>query len=94
MRGNYFSDVDSIERATRQANGMAPTPKVDNTPTIVPSPETPSTPADIVSIVTYVAFQCLLTEFNWSETKVRKVHPALNGITAEQVRAVITEALI
>jgi hypothetical protein len=62
-------------------------------PTIVPSPDAPSSPEDLRAIVAYVAFQVLRSEADWSLSDLRESHPALNGITDDQLDAVITEAL-
>ncbi len=57
------------------------------------SPETPASGADIAAIVNAVALQVLRGELDWDERPLRDHHPTLQGITREQIDAVIAEGL-
>jgi hypothetical protein len=99
MRGNYYhwneprpavavesaEDRNARENKAKQDAGQGPQ--------VIAGPETPFNREDLSAIVRHVALQVLLNEVDYSERDLRAHHPALAGITSEQLRSAILEDL-
>lgn len=98
MRGHYYSDVDrsaivSAEDRNQRENELKQA--AGEGPTIYPSPETPSSAADVRAIIRHVAFVTLLNDLDYHGLSQLSgfYHVVLQGITEEQIRAIIAEEL-
>lgn len=108
MRGNYFSDVDSIERRRREHSSLVRlteengdtlraealrNEKPIEAPEVLGGPDTVANES-VRAIVAYVAHKSFLEDLKaFGVPALAGRYPALRGLTYEQVYAAIDEAL-